>query len=99
MKKLIALLLALIMVLSFAACSKGEPAPDNSGNESSQNEESSSEGESESKSNEEKLDHIRGSVDGLTYTNTAAEITFAAPEGWVFFNDDEIAALYNLTSE
>ena len=99
MKKLIALLLALVMVLSFAACSKGEPAPDNSGNKSSQNEESSSEGESESKSNEEKLDHIRGSVDGLTYTNTAAEITFAAPEGWVFFNDDEIAALYNLTSE
>ncbi|MGN0629276.1 MAG: hypothetical protein ACI4IW_06575 [Oscillospiraceae bacterium] len=98
MKKIIALLLALIMVLSFAACSKDEPVSDNSANENSQSEVSSSEEQSEEEP-EEKLDHIRGSVDGLVYTNSAAEITFTAPEGWTYYTDEQIAALYNLSSE
>ena len=98
MKKIIALLLALIMVLSFAACSKDEPVSDNSASENSRGEVSSSENQGKEEP-EEQLDHIRGSIDGLVYTNSAAEITFTAPEGWVFLSDDEIAVLYNLSSE
>ncbi len=70
MKKTLALLLALIMVLSFASCS----------------------------SNEEKLDHIRGTVDGMVYTNDVAGISFTAPEGWEYLSDSDLAALYNLSA-
>ncbi len=71
MKKTLALLLALVMVLSFAACSSND---------------------------EEKLDHIRGTVDGSVYTNDVAGISFTAPDGWAYLSDDELAALYNLSA-
>ena len=31
-----------------------------------------------------------GTIDGSTYTNSFANITFTAPEGWVFLSDSEL---------
>lgn len=98
MKRIIALLLALIIALSLGACSKDESASESSENEESPSGETSSETQSEEEP-EEKLDHIRGSIDGLVYTNSAADITFTAPEGWTYYTDEQIATLYNLSSE
>ncbi|MDR2933017.1 MAG: hypothetical protein LBV27_07910 [Oscillospiraceae bacterium] len=41
----------------------------------------------------------RGIWEDDTYTNDYAHITFTMPDGWVYANDDEIAALMNVGAE
>lgn len=103
MKKLIALLLALVMILSFAACSNDEPAenesePENSQSEQPETPDEPSEPEEPAEPEQPKQDRIRGNVDSLVYTNDVAGITFTAPEGRVYYTDEQIAETWGYSS-
>ncbi len=89
MKKLLALLLALAMMLSFAACGSNETSDNNDDNETKQTEKK----EEENKTPEKELAH--GTIDGAVYTNDFLGMKFTRPDTWVYSTDAEIAAQIN----
>ena len=103
MKKLISLSLALLLMLSLCACNllyanKADiSALESTVSDASSKEESSS-AAAPSSSKEEAL-FERGTVTGNTYENGFMGVSFAAPEGFRFYTDDEIAQVYSLSAE
>lgn len=90
MKKLLALLLVLAMMLSFAACGSNESSnTDNDDNETKQTEKK----EEENKTPEKELAH--GTIDGAVYTNSFLGMKFTGPDTWVYSTDAELAAQIN----
>ncbi|MBQ7799836.1 MAG: hypothetical protein IJ370_05030 [Oscillospiraceae bacterium] len=84
MKKILALLVTGLMLLSFAACNSSETEKG---------------GSSDIKSNvtEQKKELSHGKIDGDTYKNEYYEFEFTKPASWVYSTDEEIAAAMNMT--
>lgn len=91
MKKIIAFLLAMLMLLSLASCSEEAKT------ETGENE--NSEAGTEESLPEERFTYIRGTVDGNVYSNEYTGISFEAPEGWVYFSDEEIAEIMGVSMD
>ena len=68
MKKILAFTFALLMLVSFTACSDSSPS-----------------------SLIKRVEH--GKINGTTYTNKAANITFTSPENWTFASDSELLSI------
>ena len=89
MKRILVLLLALCMMLSFASCgAKTEPAANNG---------SSGSGSSASSAPDESKLH--GTIDGDSYTNEYLGLRIILPAGWVFYDEDQIAMVTGLTAD
>ena len=82
MKKLLALILALIMAVAFTSCGDDRTFDDIGGNI-----------DGGSVSSEEDTLVELGGVDGTVYKNASVGIQVVAPEGWIFYSDAEIAEL------
>jgi hypothetical protein len=85
MKKILAIVLALCMIFSFAACgSKADPAPNGgSGNEEPALDESK----------------LSGETKESVYENEYLNLKVTLPAGWSFYDKDQIAAVNNMTVE
>lgn len=118
MKKIYALLLALCLLLSLAACGSapaaaGEssqtpaeaPAAEAPEAEAPEAEEPAAEEPEEEEPAAEPQDEapaqeaLRGSIVDGAYENALLKLRIACPEGWFFYDDEQIAALNNATSE
>ncbi|MBR5311109.1 MAG: hypothetical protein IKU42_08325 [Oscillospiraceae bacterium] len=92
MKKLLAFILALLMVLSLSACSNEpevqEPVIDEPVSE-----------EPEEIETDIEIIPKRGTVDGFTYKNEVFGISFFAGEDWYYYTDEEIAANMGIAAE
>ena len=89
MKKLVSLLLALIICLSFAAC--GDTIINIDGNK----ENALATTKEISRSSEFSL----GSVEGTKYYNDFLGMGFDLPDGWNFYSNEEIASLNKTTTD
>lgn len=97
MKKIIALMLALIMVLSFAACSGEEEAHDH---DHDHTEEPAVENEEQPiEEPEEDVLAKRGTVADYVYANDAFGIGFEGDTDWLYYSDEEIAATMGIAAE
>lgn len=98
MKKLLAILLALAMVMSLAACGSA-PADDDDKKDKDDKEivettEETTEEETTEEAPEEVIEEgviVKGTIDGDVYKNPSMGITFTKPESWVYSTDEEIA--------
>lgn len=84
MKKLLPLLLAIVIALSFTSCGSKTPS-DTSGSE-----------KTESRT---KAEFSRGEISGNAYHSNFAAITFTADENWTFSTDEQIAEAMNVGSQ
>lgn len=92
MKKIFALLLALCLLLSLAACgSSSAPA---AATDEPQTANDAPEAEAE-----EAQGPLRGSIVDGAYENAQLNLRIACPEGWFFYDDAQIAELNNATAE
>lgn len=82
MKKLLALVLALIMAVAFTSCGDDRTFDDIGGNINGG-----------SVSSEEDTLVELGGVDGTVYKNASVGIQVVAPEGWAFYSEAEIAEM------
>ena len=100
MKKILAFILALMMVLSLSACSE-EPEQEEIGLGEPVTEEPASQPEEpeEEPAEEPEVEAKRGKAENGVYTNEAFGVTFNAGEEWYFYSDEEIAATYGITAE
>ena len=87
MKKIIALIIASVMVLSFAACG-AKDVVDNVVNDVVDNivEEANKE-------------ITRGVINGNSYTSEYSGISFNKPDAWTYSSDEELAALISASAE
>ena len=102
MKRIIALILALIMVLSFAACSNDEEAHDHDHDHDHDHTEEPSVSESEEQPEEEPEKDVlakRGTVADYIYSNDAFGLGFEADTDWLYYSDEEIAATMGIAAE
>lgn len=106
MKKTLALILALTLCLSLAACVRSPAVPTAEAPASTavppktDTEAPATEAPvtvAPTGAQEASLTH--GTVDGNTYSNETLNIRFTVPEGWSFFTEEQIAAQNNLTVE
>lgn len=88
MKKILALLFAVLMLLSLCSCKLlsailpgGDDKPTASSTDIA----------------DEKVEFSRGTWNGSVYTNKFADLTYTLPEGWVIKSDEELAALIGMT--
>ncbi len=110
MKKLLAILLALAMVMSLAACGS-DPADDDKKDKDDKKEvvetteepteeettEEVTEPEDEKALSSSEL--IHGSTDGKVYTNDSINVEIELPSSWEFMSDEELAAMMSLAGE
>lgn len=96
MKKILAFLLAGMMVLSFTACKKNETPvePSNPGVDASNPSTSTSTPQQNFSS-----DYARGTWENDVYKNELMQFTFALPEGFVVATDEELMEMINLGQE
>lgn len=95
MKKLIALLLALVMLFSFAAC--GNTADDDDdvrGSVVSDNDKDEKDDEQE-----EEKEFSQGSLEGTKYENAFIGLGVNIPSDWSFYSDEQMKELNNLTED
>lgn len=95
MKKLTALLLALIMLFSFTACNKKIPR-DNVRGEQTENTISSNEEENSATASEE---FSAGDTEGLTYENKFIGLGCRLDSNWSFYSDEQIKELNNIATD
>ena len=86
MKKLLALVLVLIMVISLTACGDDSTFDDVGGTVSNVETPVSS---------EEEVQVDLGGVEGSSYKNASVGIQLVAPEGWTFYTQDQIDEMNN----
>ena len=97
MKKILALILALMMILGLCACGT-EPSDEPADNPVS--EQPSDEPVSEPEEPDEpEIEAKRGTVSDYVYSNEAFGVTFAADETWYFYTDEEIAATMGIAAD
>lgn len=101
MKKILSVLLAALMLMSFAGC-KITPVADVDDDKPAvvtpEDDEPVVEDEPAAE-DEPDVEFTLGEIDGSVYTNEFAELTFAAPAGWSFVSDEDIAALMGVAVE
>ena len=104
MKKLLAILLALAMVMSLAACGS-EPADDDKKDKDNKKEvvettEEPTEEETTEPVTEENPEQIcRGVINGDAYVNPYIGLKFTKPSEWTYSTDEEIAATLGIGLE
>lgn len=103
MRRLIPLLLAVLLLLCLTACGDSKTSPETKAPETQtpateapttkapETEAATTEAPQEGPA----LSH--GTVEGDTYINEALNVQIKAPQGWVFFTDEQIAAQNGLT--
>jgi len=108
MKKILCILLALLCVLPvMAGCSASKDVDDGGKVDDvittpvdKENNETTTPEDTETTTPEETEDEFAfGVVADNKYTSEFAGITFTAPDGWVFYTDEEIKALNNITQD
>ncbi len=106
MKKLLALLMAMLLMLSMAACGGITPPTGTvSGNQTETNEQATPNEDVKDETTEETENETPdetlsfGSTSGSVYENKALGIGFKAPAGWTFKTKAELAALAGTTAE
>ena len=95
MKKIFALILALCMVFSLAACGGGSTPANNAANTTPAN--NSANTPTNNTANTEEA--YRGKVTGNTYVNEPLDLKLTLPSGWTIFNDEQIAQQQGVTKE
>lgn len=95
-KKATALFMALVFIISLAACSKNN---NSDGGASKSDQGVTSESKESNSVAEEKVKISRGVVANGVYTNDSMGITIAPGDGWTFLSDDEMATLYGISSD
>lgn len=108
MRKLLAILLALAMVMSLAACGS-DPADDDKKDKDDKKEvvettEESTEEETTEEVTEPKNEKasssselIHGSTDGTFYENDSINVSVDLPSTWAFMSDEELALMMSMT--
>ena len=112
MKKTVALLLALALLLGLAACASPLPTPSTAPEtkapetkapetEAPETEAPETEApETEAPATEApEADLTKGVVEGSVYTNESMNLRFEAPAGWHFYDEEQIAEANNMTAE
>ena len=94
MKKLIAIMMCLIMMLTYVSCSSSLPEKEVRGEQIS-NEESLKEGEVENQDEAFSL----GKTEGLIYENKFIGIGCTLESNWHFYSDNEIKELNNIKAD
>ena len=94
MKKLLALLLVLVMVFSFAACGRDNDSPD----EDDIRGEQIDNNESKDKTSSE-VEFSLGTTTGLTYESKFIGIGCKLDSDWAFYSDEKIKELNSVTTE
>lgn len=101
MKKLLALILALVMVFTFAACGSSTSDEEIRGNITGQNSQTDTDSEtnnSETNDSSEVKFSI-GNASGNKYESNFIGIGCLLDSGWTFYTDAQIAELNNITAE
>lgn len=88
MKRILSVCLVLLMLLSLCACGGGSEEQIR-GEQITNNTQPATEGP----------DFSLGTTSGVTYENAFIGIGCNLPEGWVFYSDDEIRQLNNITAD
>lgn len=110
MRKLLAILLALAMVMSLAACGS-EPADDDKKDKDDKKEvvettEETTEEETTEPVTDEfegstrvesAADLTRGTIKGHVYKNESLDIEFEKPKAWTYMTDEQISAMLNMS--
>lgn len=100
MKKLLAILLALVMALSIVACGGDEDKTGEITNkETTTNESDDVEGEISEQEVEVPVIDTIGEAEGNTYENAFLGFGFTLPEGWSFYSKDQINELNSITQD
>ena len=94
MKKWLSLTLAIVMVLMLVAC--GTDTTD--GDIVTEGPVVTEPADIEN-NKEEKVELSRGKIDGDVYTNEFLGFEFTKPDSWMYYSDEEVAALMNLTAD
>lgn len=89
MKKIIAVLLAILMIVSLSACGKTPTEDDVRGEQT----------ENESAPQNSEVEFSLGTVEGPVYENRFIGLGFRLKEGWTFYSDEQIKELNNLAAE
>lgn len=102
MKNTLAILMAVLLVVSMAACG-ASPEAGSSSSEASSSEPASapesSQAESSSSESEAPAAFARGAWDGNVFTNEVTGVTLTVPEDWVISSDAELSTQYNIPVE
>lgn len=102
MKKIVAILLSTLFVLSLCACkdSGAAESTDNSGDDEtlSANESESTDTAADPSSVLAEGKIIRGTIDNNVFTNTSTGVRFKKPDSWVYYSDDEIADMFDISA-
>ena len=97
MKKLLALLLVLVMVFSFAACGRDSDSPDEDDIRGEQIENNDLKDKTSSVSSE--AEFSLGATTGLTYESKFIGIGCKLDSDWSFYSDEQIKELNSVTTE
>ncbi len=97
MKKLLALLLVLVMVFSFAACGRDNDSPDEDDIRGEQIDNNESKDKTSSASSE--AEFSLGATTGLTYESKFIGIGCKLDSDWSFYSDEKIKELNSVTTE
>lgn len=97
MKKLLALLLVLVMVFSFAACGRDNDSPDEDDIRGEQIDNNESKDKTSSASSE--AEFSLGATTGLTYESKFIGIGCKLDSDWSFYSDEQIKELNSVTTE
>ena len=99
MKKLSALLLAIIMCLSTMSCSSSDDDSTVTDNNTNTPDEAPDEAPDESPDENVKKEISRGNVWHVVYTNYFLDFRFLLPDSWDFVSEDTLAMMAGLTSD
>ena len=93
MKKIYALLLALCLLLGLAACGSAPTSsvPVDAAQASAETQPEAQEPEVQ--------ESLRGSIADGIYENGMLNLRITCPEGWIFYDDEQIAQINNMTGE
>ncbi len=96
MKKLLALLMILVMLFSFAGCGEEKDVRGEQTDNTKSDVVSEDETDSQDEETESEAEFSMGSVAGLKYENKFIGIGCNLPEGWSFYTDEQIKELNNV---
>ena len=101
MKKILAALLALALILSFAACAKDNDDTSSTADVVSTDDTSSTADvvSTEDIADSTEKSFVRGTVSGKTYENEFLGLGVEVGDGWIFYSDEEIATLYGIVED
>lgn len=98
MKRILTLLLALSLMLSLAACTPARKPTETEASKTGAPETEAPETEAPETENAGSAE-IRGTVQNGVYENRLLNLRIACPEGWIIYDDQQIAQVNNITAD